>query len=269
VRLLVCLALLGLSACAEKVRLALELPTTGSLTYEVAWRAGAHFTFADGSERDAEAQVRGQLIVEPAGASRWWVRIADAIQTVSAPSETGLKPDPGGLKGLVFLLGRTPGAKPTSSALARPPETVLPLLTPKSPLLMASFPPLPREAVRRGERWAEEAILSWPHPDGTLDGTLRLRMRLVEVRRAEDRKVALVRVHGDVEMRSLSPKAPACRGALQAEVLLDVESGTLRRAVVEDQWLVASRDARGRELRFKSRGEWTLRLASPPESEPK
>jgi len=139
----------------------------------------------------------------------------------------------------------------------------MPLLTPKSPVLMASFPPLPSEGVRRGERWTEEALLSWPHPDGVLDGTLRLRMRLVEVRRTEGRKVAIVRVHGDVEMRSLSPRAPACRGALQAEVLIDLGSWILWRAVVEDQWLVATRDPRGEELRFKSRGEWTLRLADP------
>jgi hypothetical protein len=98
---------------------------------------------------------------------------------------------------------------------------------------------------------------------------LMRRMRFVEVRRAGGRKVAVVRVHGDAEMRSLSPKAPACLGALQAEVILEVESGILQRAVVEDEWLVASRDPRGQELRFKTRGEWTLRMADPSAGEAK
>jgi hypothetical protein len=248
-------------ACVQELHLADELPAQGNRTYEVRWRAGARYTLATGDEKGGESQLSGRLVVEPAGSSRWRARIERATQHVSSPPEIALRPDPAALAGLVFTLERAPGERPRVGALARPEAAVVPLLSPKTPVLAAALPPLPAGPVRRGARWEQEVGVSWPHPAGTLDGTARLRLRFTDMRRDRGRRYAVVRVLGDLELRSLSRSAPSYRGALRADAYVDLEARAVFRAIVEDEWIAAVRDAAGREVRMNTRGEWTMDLA--------
>jgi hypothetical protein len=263
------LLVLCAAACVEQISLVHELPAQGSRAYDVRWRAGANFTLHGGAEKRAEAEVSGRLVVEPAGPGHWRARMEGVTQRISVPPEAGVRPDAAAMAGLLFVLSRPAGGRTSVSALAKPPASVLPFLTPKTALLAMVFPPLPPAPVKRGARWDENVPVTWPHPHGSLDGHARLRARLAELRREEGARLAVVRVTADAEARSLSPRAPAYRGSLRADVILDLARKVVRRAVVEEEWVAAMRDAAGQELRMKMRGEWTMALtASPPPHSP-
>jgi hypothetical protein len=242
--------------------LAHNFPQEGGRVYSLKWRGGARFIPDKGTEHDAEVHVQGRFLLEPAGPCRWQGRFESATQQVTSPPETGVRPDPAALAGVVFLLEVPSGEKPRASAQARPPSAVLPLLSPKTAIVLASFPPLPEGRVKRGARWESEAAISWPHPEGDLAGTARLRMRLFDLRSANGRTTALVRIWGDLELRRFSHKSQPFRGEVKADVQLDVEEGVVRRAVVEEDWLGRVRDGTGKEVELKTTGEWEMELAS-------
>src|SRR5262245_58000577 len=169
--------LLLCAGCSAEVRLAQDLPTEGSRVYDLKWRAGARFIPPKGSEQGAQVHVSGRFLIEPAGPARWRGRIENARQEVTSQPEAGVRPDPGALAGVIFLLERPDGECPRVSASARPPSAVNLFLSPKSALFLVSFPPLPSAPVKRGEKWESEALISWPSPEGELDGKAKLRMR--------------------------------------------------------------------------------------------